>query len=187
MVPLLRVFVAVDLNDKTTIEHILEFQKEILQTGADVKLVEEENLHFTLKFIGEVNEYIIKEIDSRLRKLSLNQVEINLRGSGCFPSISFPRVVWVGVEEQCYEEIISLANSVLSLLEGLGKEGESFTPHLTVARVRSGKNKEKLIKLIETNKDRQFGKLRISEIKLKSSILRPSGPVYSDLEVYRLL
>jgi 2'-5' RNA ligase len=180
------VFVALDLHDKETIDKIVNFQKELLRTGADIKVVERENLHMTLKFLGDVPDKIVNLVDSRLREIKHQQIDAVVKGVGTFPNLSRPRVVWAGVEDSL-QRIISLAGLVMASLEGIGQDGEgNFVPHLTICRVRSGRNREKLIEIIQNNRERTFGPVKIKEIKLKSSTLTPSGPIYNDIGVYPL-
>jgi 2'-5' RNA ligase len=182
----LRVFVAAEFSNKDIIDNIVQFQKELIDSGADIKTVERENIHFTLKFIGEVPENVVSEIDSRLRKIKYEKIEVVLSGVGAFPSERYPRVVWAGVEDST--KLSSLAELVLGALADIGEEEKrGFTPHLTLCRVRSGRNKENLIRIIQENKKRVFGKVHIREIKLKSSILTQKGPIYSDIGAYPLV
>ncbi len=179
-------FVAVEFSNPETLERIYEFQRELLSTGADIKLVERENLHFTIKFLGELPEGVVREVDSRLRQIKFRQINVTILGVGAFPSLSYPRVVWAGVEDK-EGDLNNLAGLVLGALSNIGQEEQrGFSPHLTLCRVKSGRNKEGLIRKIEENSRKLFGAAEIKEIKLKSSILRPSGPVYSDVGVYPL-
>jgi 2'-5' RNA ligase len=80
-----------------------------------------------------------------------------------------------------------VAEAVIGALEGIGeRDRRPFEVHLTLARVRSGRNRETLTSLLEASSERPFGVLRLTTIVLKSSQLTPSGPVYSDLGVYNL-
>lgn len=78
-------------------ENLMKVEEELKQTGADIKVVERENLHFTVKFLGEIPESIVEEIDKRLRTLVLQRMEVAVRGVGAFPDARRPRVVWAGV------------------------------------------------------------------------------------------
>jgi RNA 2',3'-cyclic 3'-phosphodiesterase len=182
----LRAFVAFELPGKV-LDSLSSFQKDLSASGADIKLVERANLHFTVKFLGEITDGQGAEVDSRLKKLVLRPVHLEVRGVGAFPSPSRPRVVWAGVSANQEEMIVSLAQKILESLEGIGERDERpFQPHVTLARVRSGVNAGALQEVIRANSSRPFGEADLIAFKLKSSQLTPRGPVYHDEGVYPL-
>ena len=169
------------------LDSLVTFQQELLATGADLKLVERENLHFTVKFLGEISDPLVKETDSRLGGLSLKSARVEVRGAGAFPSPGRPRVVWAGVAPKHEALVEPIAEKVIRALEGVGqRDDRPFSPHITLCRVRSGRNARQLGELLRGNSNRSFGELELSELKLKSSVLTPSGPIYRDVGVYRL-
>jgi 2'-5' RNA ligase len=183
----LRAFVALEISDDKVLDSIVSFQRELAATGADLKLVDRQNLHFTLKFLGEIPESMIEEADRRLKGLRLGGSTVSVTGVGAFPSVSRPNVVWVGMPRDDAAKARPIAEAVIGALEGIGeRDRRPFEVHLTLARVRSGRNREELTALIEASSERPFGVLRLTTIALKSSQLTPSGPVYSDLGVYNL-
>ena len=78
------------------LDALLDFQQSLSKTGADLKLVEKENLHFTIKFLGDIADADVAEAKSRLGKTSIPGAEIEVRGAGAFPKATNPRVVWAG-------------------------------------------------------------------------------------------
>lgn len=92
-------------------DNLMRVEEELTQTRADVKLVERENLHFTVKFLGEIPESMVDEVDRRVRTLALQRVEVTVSGLGAFPDVRHPRVVWAGVSPR---------TSALSLSAGSG-------------------------------------------------------------------
>ncbi|NPA24180.1 MAG: RNA 2',3'-cyclic phosphodiesterase [Crenarchaeota archaeon] len=178
---LLRVFVAVEITDdkiKRTIENI---QKELLRGGVDIKPVEIENLHITLRFIGEVPQATVNEIMNKLRTVTFQKFRMRIKGLGAFPSPANPRVIWAGVTEGS-RELSELHEIVERLVGKYGiKDNKEFTPHLTIARVRSPRNRQYITSIIEKYRDLDFGDQEVSCIKLKRSVLTPRGPIYSDL------
>jgi 2'-5' RNA ligase len=93
----------------------------------------------------------------------------------------------VGVAREDEDRVKAIGEAVIKALEGIGEtETRPFQAHLTLARVRSGKNREQLASAIRASSQREFGAFTLSTFKLKSSQLRPSGPTYSDLGVYPL-
>mgnify|MGYP001772558250 CR=1 FL=1 len=175
----MRLFVAVDVDEaiKSRIDPLLSK----LSALQGVKAVERENLHTTLIFLGEVEEGRVKDITSALSSIRFKPFEISLAGVGKFPERGEARVVWIGIVEN--GELSELAEKVYSELRKLGfKRDKDFIAHVTVARVkRRNKEVEKIIKEFEKA---EFGKMLVKEFKLKQSILKPSGPVYRDVEVF---
>jgi RNA 2',3'-cyclic 3'-phosphodiesterase len=182
----MRAFVALEVPDQV-LDSLFRFQGELSNTGADLRLVERENLHFTVKFLGEISEAQASEACSKLSKLQLRKMNIQVRGAGAFPSASRARVVWAGVAHENVQQVSSLAAEVISALEGIGeRDDRSFQAHVTLGRVRSPRNLRELGDLLARNHDRVFGVAELTEVKLKSSVLTPSGPVYSDVGVFPL-
>ncbi|MCK5636527.1 MAG: RNA 2',3'-cyclic phosphodiesterase, partial [Thermoplasmatales archaeon] len=112
--------------------------------------------------------------------------EIKLKGAGVFPNQNYIKVMWIGMENG--EQIGEIANKIDEKISELGFEREKrrFSAHLTIARVKSAKYKEKLLELIEKYRDIEFGTLKIDTIKLKKSELTPKGPIYTTLKEVKL-
>ncbi len=176
-----------DVSDEQVLGKLVEFQSEVAKVGADIKLVEKQNLHFTVKFLGEVTEQQVSEAATRLSGLSLRSVEVTVLGVGVFPALNRPSVIWAGVSPADAAVVLPIAETAIRALDGIGEaDSRGFQPHLTLARVRSGRNRDQLVSLISSNAGRVFGKVRLDSLKLKSSKLTPGGPVYSDVGVFRL-
>lgn len=185
--PSVRSFVALEIADQGVLDSLASFQKELLDAGADLKAVERENIHFTLKFLGEISDAQASDAGRRLGSLRLRGGTIEVKGVGAFPSPSRPNVVWVGVAPEDEGLVLPIAESVIDVLADIGqREDRPFRPHATVARVRSGRAGAALASLLRSNSGRNFGRTRLAAVKLKSSILTPSGPVYRDLGEYPL-
>lgn len=183
----MRVFVALDISDARVIDGLVAFQGELVATNADLKLVERENLHFTIKFLGEITEGQAKDAAERLQALKLAGSVATMKGVGAFPSPGSPRVVWAGVGREDAAKVNRIAGPIINALEGLGqRDDRPFQAHVTLARVRSGRNRQALESLLRANSERQFGLVKLMTFTLKSSLLAPTGPVYSDLGVYQL-
>lgn len=179
----MRTFVAVEVTNQEAIRSMIEFQKFLLGSGLQAKPVGPNQLHFTLIFLGEVNEAMIDSIKSSLADIRFDPVEVTYRGVGAFPSFKQPRVIWIGVDDSSAEKLVSLAGDVESRLSPLGfRNDRPFRPHLTLFRVKN--RLRNAVNLLE-HKDRIFGKDILQEVKVKKSDLTPSGPVYSDLFVIR--
>jgi len=168
-------------------ENLMRAEEELRQTRADIKLVDRENLHFTVKFLGEIPERMVEEVDKRIRALALRRMEVGVRGLGAFPDLRRPRVVWAGVAPQDLASVSNNGQQVIDALEGIGESDDrGFHPHITVARVRSPRNLEALSSVIRERSAKEFGRSTISALKLKSSDLTPSGPIYRDVKEYIL-
>jgi 2'-5' RNA ligase len=184
----IRTFISVDIEDPNVLSKIKLVKNSLSSLGADLKLVEDENLHLTLVFIGEVPEPQITVIKHALQEVKRKPFRIHLYGAGCFPTCNRPRVLWIGTKEGS-EEMTQLYKKITSSLrkEKISFEEEKdYTPHLTIARVRSNKNIGKIAKLLEALIDEDFGWIEVKEFRLKKSTLTPKGPIYETLASFSL-
>jgi 2'-5' RNA ligase len=186
----MRTFIAIPLDDKTHNE-LAGLQAVLRSSAADVKWTQPSNIHLTLKFLGEIDDKKTKEISSALGLIAKTQksFHLHLATIGAFPKPSFPRVIWVGIDEGA-NECMRLQALVEDSMERLGfaKEERTFSAHLTLGRVRSPKNKDRLIEIIE--KEKGFcssGKVLVGKIILFKSTLTSEGPIYTPLEEFPLL
>jgi len=173
----MRTFIAVDVKN----ESILKALEELKNTGADIKIVSPENLHITLKFLGEIEEKKVEEIYTKISEKArgFKKFKLALKGVGVFPNKKFMRVVWIGGESM---EMIEIQKTVEEVLSSLGfKKENDFKTHLTLARVKSAKNKEKLEKFVEQYESFDFGSAEIDRIEIKKSELTKEGAVYTTL------
>jgi len=178
----MRCFIAVDVPEEVK-EKIRQVQQEF--AGFDAKLVEKENLHFTLKFLGEINEEEIKSVSEKLSALANNfpPFSVLLSGMGAFPSLSYIRVVWIAA---IADDFANLHKAVAETLENAGKSEKEAVPHLTIARIRSARDKEIMARIIKRYEKESFGSMQVDKISLKKSTLTPRGPIYEDIKVYEL-
>ncbi len=182
----MRLFVAVDVSDDLR-EKIYELCR-IVGKFKGVKPVEKENLHITLMFLGEVPDRRVEIVKEMLRDVRMEPFDLHLRGIGFFPSMGQMRVIWVGIDEG-KEEISRLAESVGASMKKLGfKRDKEFVAHATIARVKkvTASEKAKIAKALEPYMDEDFGWMKVEDFRLKKSTLTSSGPIYEDLEIYRL-
>lgn len=184
--PDIRAFLAVDV-DRELIGGIRKIQEEIKLVGAPVKFVEPENLHFTIKFFGDVNEEKLDEINRIIiEKIeNFSPFKISIKGLGVFPSLRYIRVLWLGSEN--FEQFSNLQRELDHEFIKIGYEKErSYIPHLTIGRLKGAENKEVLVEKIKQLSDVEIGSTIIDKICLKKSELTPLGPIYTDLEVFKL-
>ncbi|MGQ9542748.1 MAG: RNA 2',3'-cyclic phosphodiesterase [Candidatus Bathyarchaeia archaeon] len=178
----IRAFISIDVDDEQIRFKLTEFQKRIVDLGGDVKLVEPENIHLTLRFLGEIEQKAIQGIVDSLRNIILSPFDIQFRGVGAFPSLSHMNVIWVGIE-QGKEELMKISESIEASLRRIGvpRDKKGFSPHVTIARVRSGRNKQNIAKLLSEHNDAEFGSMKVESIRLKRSVLTSQGPVYTTI------
>ncbi|MDP2939364.1 MAG: RNA 2',3'-cyclic phosphodiesterase [Candidatus Omnitrophota bacterium] len=179
----IRSFIAIELSPENQ-EKISQIQRELKSSGADVKWVKPENIHLTLKFLGNVETSQIEIIFQILKDIAANfeRFSFELNELGVFPKISSPRVIWFN----CQEPTGIIAEIVLSLEEkleklGFAKEEREFTPHITIGRIRSSRG---MIHLIDKLKQTKISSPIIQEVDkltLFKSTLTPSGPIYEVL------
>jgi 2'-5' RNA ligase len=182
----LRLFVAVDLDDKCR-EAVARLLGELKTCASDVKWVAADNLHYTLKFLGET-ELEPEKIAGALKNVRPEKFELELRGLGSFPNAKAPRVVYVGAGAGG-ETLKLLAEAVETSLEPLGfqREKRGFTSHPTIGRVKiPGKGNVKLAEKMNGQQGAIFGKFSVDRFFLMKSVLRSGGPVYSKMAEFQL-
>ncbi len=175
-----RAFLALEVSDDVK-RSIMKLEDEVANTGADVRLVEKENLHITLKFLGEIGEDAIAKVLEAMRTVKADAFALEVEGAGAFPGARMPRILWVGAGSGG-EKVASIAQQLESALAIIGfPKDREFTPHITVGRVKSMRNNATLARSIQENRGTHFGSTQITRIALKKSVLTPSGPIYSDI------
>ncbi len=177
----MRLFVAVDIPDE--LREKFKPLLKLLSGYRGIKPVEPENLHITLKFLGEVNDARAELVRDRLRNVKFDPFTIRFQGVGFFPRPDYMRVIWIGVEG---DGIYELAEKVEKEMRKLGfKKDREFRAHMTVGRVKRV-DADLRAKLVEELKefDRDYGEFTVDSFKLKRSTLTPKGPIYDDVEVF---
>lgn len=134
-----------------------------------------------MKFLGEVQPDKVEPIKEDLKKIKFKEFSVYLDSVGVFPSESYIRVIWIGLEPE--EPVLELQKCVDEDLKKIFKKEKNFKPHLTLARVKYIDDKksfiEKLKKIKIENK-----KFDVKNFKLIKSTLTPEGPAYEDLEIF---
>ncbi len=182
----IRSFIAIEIPQPFQVA-IGDLQNTLRRTEAEVKWVRPEGIHLTLKFLGSIREEDLERISQAISPLvrEWEPFELRIRGLGCFPSSRNPRVIWIGID-QGGKEVSALERVVedtMALLN-FAPESRTFTPHLTLGRVRSSKERSSLIRAMESRKDSEVGTFRAKEVHLFRSELRPSGAVHTKLRTY---
>jgi len=181
----IRSFLAFDIENDTVLNRLTAAQKHLVQTGADVKLVAPQNIHITVRFLGNITPATAEKIFEEMKKVQFAPFNVQIKGVGAFPNPNYARVVWAGITEGA-DQLKSVFSQLEPRLRGLGftPDSKGFSPHLTIARVRSGRNKAQLSKFITENADYEFGAINAKCLRLKKSDLTPRGPVYSTLKEF---
>jgi 2'-5' RNA ligase len=185
---LIRSFLAIELP-KPILRKIEEVQGDLRLSHADVRWVNPEKIHLTLKFFGNIEESridaIFKSIEEQIR--NTQPFSLKVRGVGAFPHLKNPRVIWMGLVNG-KEVLASLQKQIEIQLEKIGFQPEDrpFHPHLTLGRMRSSRGKEELVGRMEKHRDEEFGDFQIERVVLFKSDLKPTGPIYTPLKEMKL-
>jgi 2'-5' RNA ligase len=179
----IRSFIAFDIQNDNVLNRLAAAQKLLIQTNADLKLVEPANIHITLRFLGGINAEMVEKVHEAMKNVQFSPFNVLLHGLGVFPTLNYPRVVWAGITLGA-EQLKSIFEQLEPQIQALGfaPDPNGFSPHLTIARVRSGANKERLVDLVTKQAEYDFGNIKANCLRLKKSQLSPHGPTYSTLK-----
>ncbi|NYZ78676.1 RNA 2',3'-cyclic phosphodiesterase [Candidatus Micrarchaeota archaeon] len=177
----MRTFIAIETSEELR-EKMAELQKQLAIEG--VKPVEKENLHLTLHFLGEIDEVMKDKVIKGMDKLNCKKFEMSCEVVGAFPSKNYIRVIWVGAEAP---ELKQIYDQLGTEFARLGFKQEQFSPHITLARVKFLKDKEKLTEFLEENEQVELGDCKVDGVFLKKSTLTPKGPIYENVYEKKLL
>jgi len=183
MSEMVRSFIAFDINNELVLRRFSEVQNLLVNTGANLKPVKPMNIHITMRFLGNISIGMIDSIHGEMNKVSFTPFDVEIRGLGAFPSLRYARVVWAGIRRGA-NELRNVFDQLEPLLQELSfkPDRKGFSPHLTIARVKSGRNKAEFIRCAQDLADCEFGVVKADCLKLKKSILTPRGPIYSTLK-----
>jgi 2'-5' RNA ligase len=126
---------------------------------------------------------MVEKVCEVMKKVEFKPFTIQIRGLGVFPSLNYPRVVWAGMTDGV-EQLRSIFNQLEPQIRALGFQADAygFNPHLTIARVRTGTNKQHLAEFVTKKGDFEFGTIQADCLRLKRSQLSPKGPTYSTIK-----
>jgi len=177
----MRLFIAVDIPEEIK-DYLVTIRNKISSDFAKIRWVTKEQMHITLKFLGEVAETNLNKIRTCLNSVQYTKFDVKLSNIGVFPTENYIRVIWVGLEPK--DKIISLQQKVDYSLKDLFKRERDFKVHLTLARVKFVKDKKKLSEVLKSLKidDLTF---TVNNFKLMKSTLTPKGPIYEELALYK--
>jgi 2'-5' RNA ligase len=183
----IRAFIAIDLS--TDIQHRLD---DVLQNyksqlaNIPIRWVAGTNIHLTLKFLGDVSLSNLNILTDMLQSeiSTHHQFDISVGGSGAFPNIRQPRVIWIGVEAP--PELTAIQNGIETTTARLGysREERAFSPHLTLGRVSrnaTSQNVKAISKVIEVTRIGFLGATCVERVYLYRSDLQSTGAVYTQI------
>jgi len=178
----IRSFIAFDMQNEQVLSRLAAAQKLLVETGADLRPVAPQNIHITTRFLGDISPGMVDNVYEAMKNVKFTPFTIKLCGLGVFPSLNYPRVVWAGMTEGV-EQFKSIFTQLEPQIRTLGFKADAygFSPHLTIARVRSGRNKKALGEFVTKKADFEFGIIKADCLRLKRSQLSPKGPTYSTL------
>lgn len=184
----IRAFIAVEIGHPHK-QKILDLVTQLKKTNADIKWATENQMHLTLKFLGNIEQGKVGEISNILKDIADDSSAFSIQFSkiGAFPNMRRPRVIWIGVEEGD-EPLKLLNNRIETGLEKLGfkKEDREYKSHLTLGRVKSLKNISELVKLIDKANLQFQDEIKINELTLFQSTLTPKGAIYTPIAYHHL-
>lgn len=179
----IRAFVAFKLPERV-IGHAEALQDKLKAHHLKLRWVKPQNIHLTLKFLGDIPEADITTVGSALEKAVKNQepLEMTVQGMGVFPSIKRPRVLWIGLGG-ALESLKQLQTRLEEQLEKIGfkREKRGFKAHLTIARIKGAIPPDRLLRAMEQTADYTPQSFVAQKIVFYKSDLRPQGPVYTPL------
>ena len=181
----MRLFVALKISREVR-ENLASLIRDLHTADSHPKWVNPDNLHVTLKFIGEVAPERVIEISDALAVVrTQQQVIAEFRGIGFFPDARRPSVLWVGIQPSDFLSTLAAeVNRVLPIV-AVPREEKAFVPHLTIARFKETRLSAGLRDEIEKRKSRGFGTLAANEFHLIESKLKSSGAEYTTLRSFR--
>ena len=188
-----RLFLAVELPEG--VRRLIGEKTDGLRQAAGeksrlVKWVPAANLHITVKFLGQALLDKIPGLHKLLDEAlgGFEPFSLEAYGTGAFPGGRSPRVLWVGARGPFYEKMLAVKEGAEAACEkaGFERETNSFTPHITIGRVRPDGLKDRaaaarLMDGLATLHDFSFGMIDVEKITLMKSVLKPGGPEYSAL------
>ena len=175
----MRAFIAIDLEPeiKTAIKALV---RDLEAARADIRWVNGQGMHVTLKFLGPIDDGQAARVREILSKVAGHHAPFTLRvvGTGAFPNESYPRVLWVGFPSE--PELLALQSEIEGALEaeGFDREQRAFTPHLTLGRVKGPARVAKAMLELSKHREESFGSMTVRKVALFESRLEPGGAEY---------
>ena len=184
----IRSFIAIELSPPLR-HHIEKIQNELKSATTDVRWIRSEGIHLTLKFLGAIDEQRVDEIGDRIEKCLADETifTVTVGSLGAFPNREHPKVIWLGIEDKrgVLQNVQQTIDTRLTSL-GFTAEKRTFSPHLTLGRIKSPKGKRTVSQRLATMGECACVTFDVTEIFLFKSDLKPSGAVYTKLKSFAL-
>jgi 2'-5' RNA ligase len=185
----IRTFIAISLTPelRTALDKMSTDLKPFAQ---GIRWVKPDSIHLTIKFLGNLSTDQLQEVFDGMeiaQKRFPEMFSVDVEGTGAFPSLRRPRVLWVGIKGEQMEKLRSLQGLIDSSLQKMGfpSENRKYSPHLTVARIKDGKQLGNLLERFSSYPF-QSTKLPVDKISVMRSDLKPNGAVYTMQKTYNL-
>jgi 2'-5' RNA ligase len=188
----MRLFVAIDVNDVAIEKLQHSLFKKFNFNPQYVKPIKMNNLHLTLKFLGEKTDIQTENIISDLSKINFNSFSIKFNNIGVFPHIKSPRIIWIGLDYESNRKLNDIYLQLNRILKNYGdtqdkdihfkENSQKFVPHLTIFRVYKNQKIPNFVSsFLDGSTAGVISENEVNTISLKKSILTPNGSIYSDL------
>ncbi|HBU69675.1 MAG TPA: RNA 2',3'-cyclic phosphodiesterase [Elusimicrobia bacterium] len=165
-------------------------RKKLSDGGTAVKWVEKENLHITLKFLGEIKENTAGDIGGKLKAAArgFGSFKVSLGGLGAYPATDCPQIVWAGIGSGRENlELLAFLCEDAAAECGVKREARPFSAHLTLGRVKNRKHSSLIAEKLKSAPAEDLGSFEVNSIDLMESVLKDSGPEYKCLESISIL
>ena len=180
----MRVFIAIELPEDIR-RALADIQRQLRPVTSSARWVPAESIHLTLKFLGEVPETRIVDIDESLAGLTWLPFQVNVSGVGFFPGARSPRVLWAGLTASTMADLALELDARMERF-GFDKEKRAFRPHITLARAKDTRFDAALVEHARRFEEFSFGSFTVDRCFLFQSTLKGPGAVYTKLKEYIL-
>lgn len=178
---MIRLFTALDLPEA------VRQRLALLQSGVPgARWIRPENLHVTLRFLGEVEESVAEDLDAAFARAAAPGFELRLDGVGHFGPVRKPTSLWAGIERSEALQFLHDKIDRAAVAAGLGPDDRKFRPHVTLARLKGDAKADRVGRWLEDNALFQAGPIRVGQFVLFRSHLGSDGAVYEPLAEYPL-
>lgn len=179
----MRAFIAIEIPGEIK-RRIGALIKECKMTGiAPVKYVDIENMHITLKFLGETENSVLQAISDKFGRISSPPPELTIFSAGAFPGFDFARIVWVGIKENQELKTTFMEIENIVIKNGFKADERDFNPHITIARIK-GKVTNEWIGVVKKYTGFKFGSFKPEGFSIYRSDLDQKGPVYTKISFF---
>lgn len=184
----IRTFIAIKITPEEKLLGIISELKKSL-ASEEIRWVDTDNLHLTLRFLGETNQFQVNEICKKLEAISkqFQPFQFELKGISVFKKKTQPRVLFVSIENNL--ALKQMATEILELSKTLGFKSEenAFNPHLTLGRIKFIQNKTDFYALVNKFSETKIQSVIVSEVIFYQSILGSAGPTYKPIKILKLI